>query len=152
MNLQDTQKQNKYNINTFEEIIENKSCNQHSSNHQVQCGIKQFKGVTNSSLITICGIPGIGKTFFSIYLMHEIAKYQPNKQVLFFSLEMTSNQIAIRYENLMSHQYDKMVYGKILDKPMLSIEDIEAISINEASKKTNISDCCRLSFCCYQQS
>lgn len=126
---------NKQNLKTFGEVRAERLAGLYDNEQEVQCGIRQFTKVPNSSLITIAGASGIGKTFFSIYVMHEIARFQRDKQVLFFSLEMTNNQITSRYEHLVAHQYDKMVYGKILDTPMLSIEDIETIAINEATQR-----------------
>lgn len=50
-------------------------------------------GVRNSSMITIAGRSGMGKTGFSVYLAHNIAKHHYKKGVLFFSLEMTDLDI-----------------------------------------------------------
>ncbi len=64
----------------------------------IPSGIKTIDNVNGGgfklkSLITIAGRPSTGKTNFSIYLAHNIALNAENKHVLFFSLEMTAEQI-----------------------------------------------------------
>ena len=54
-------------------------------------------GIMSKSLIIVAAGAGIGKTGFSIYLLDAIARTQPSKQSLFFSLEMESKHIWSRY-------------------------------------------------------
>lgn len=53
-------------------------------------------GVVAKGLITIAGKPSHGKTGFAIWLMDAIARNQPDRQSLFFSLEMEAKHIFTR--------------------------------------------------------
>ena len=124
---------------TFFEIQKAHENNEYAQHSVVQCGIKQFEQIKNCSLITIAGASGVGKTFFSIYVMDEIARYQLNKQVLFFSLEMKCNEIWERYLYIRSTKDSNLLpKGKIFDQPRIDIDDIETISHLE-SIETQIS-------------
>ncbi len=130
---------------TFAEILIDYQHNKFSVNTKVECGIKQFGEIRNNSLITIAGSSGVGKTFFSLYFMREIIKYQCNKQFLFFSLEMPKQDIWERYltlhnnissANLLDvHRNIKLPDGLIFDEPRIDIDYIETIARIEALKK-----------------
>jgi replicative DNA helicase len=49
------------------------------------------------SLIFAAAAPSTGKTGFAIYLLEVIARTQPDKECLFFSLEMEAMHIAMRH-------------------------------------------------------
>ncbi len=56
-------------------------------------------GFNNSDLVIIAGRPGMGKTSFALNVAYNIAnssKYNPKKSVVFFSLEMSKEQLAHR--------------------------------------------------------
>ena len=56
-------------------------------------------GLNNSDLVVIAGRPGIGKTSFALNIAYNIAsssKYNPKRSVVFFSLEMSKEQLAHR--------------------------------------------------------
>jgi replicative DNA helicase len=50
-------------------------------------------GFRDKSLITIAGRPSMGKTSFAVHLSHSLADNHPNKHVLFYSLEMSDEDI-----------------------------------------------------------
>ncbi len=112
---------------------------------EVKCGIQQFGKINNGGLITIAGASGVGKTFFSLYVMDQLIKHQPEKQFLFFSLEMKRNQIWDRY---LCIKHDKaleqlseadrslsLADGKVFDQPKLDIDYIDTISRLQAMAK-----------------
>jgi len=56
-------------------------------------------GLNNSDLVIIAGRPGIGKTSFALNVAYNIAassRYSPKRSVVFFSLEMSKEQLAHR--------------------------------------------------------
>ena len=56
-------------------------------------------GLNNSDLVVVAGRPGIGKTSFALNVAYNIANssnYNPKRSVVFFSLEMSKEQLAHR--------------------------------------------------------
>ena len=53
-------------------------------------------GLHGSELIIIAARPGMGKTAFALNVMNNIAMNEPEKAVLFFSLEMPASQLGMR--------------------------------------------------------
>lgn len=123
---------------SFAEIYLSDLNQEYQGQNKIVCGVKQFETIKNSSLITIAGASGIGKTFFSIYVMDEIARFQSEKQILFFSLEMKCNEIWERYLHIRQarkEDTDQLPKGKVFDQPRIDIEYIETISQFEAINK-----------------
>lgn len=128
---------------TFKEIYEEYLLGNFNKDTHVECGIKQFEQIRNCGLITIAGASGIGKTFFSLYFMDELIKYQPEKQFLFFSLEMKRNDIWDRYLNIRLNKHDilpedrscPLPDGKVFDHTRIDIEYIETIAHLESMNK-----------------
>ncbi|MCL1910899.1 MAG: replicative DNA helicase [Leptospirales bacterium] len=56
----------------------------------------KLAGLHPGELIIIAARPGMGKTALAVNMLHNIARQEPEKAVLFFSLEMPSWQLAIR--------------------------------------------------------
>jgi len=54
-------------------------------------------GLRSSSLITVAGAAGVGKTGFATWLMDAIGSTQCDKQSIFFSLEMKPSEIVQRH-------------------------------------------------------
>ncbi len=66
-------------------------------------------GLRSKGLITVAGAAGVGKTGFAIWLMDIIAKNQPSRQNIFFSLEMDPQDIMERQIGLCAGtQFDKL--------------------------------------------
>ncbi len=71
------------------------------SQHEIKVptGIKTIDSVMfegafrNRTLITIAGRPSMGKTSFAVYLAHHLAMNHPAHRILFYSLEMTMDDI-----------------------------------------------------------
>ena len=128
---------------TFKEIYEEYILGNFKNDTHVQCGIKQFEEIRNCGLITIAGDSGMGKTFFSIYFMDQLVKYQTDKQFLFFSLEMKRNDIWDRYLNIRLDKHDidhddracQLPDGKVFDHARIDIEYIETIAHLESMNK-----------------
>jgi len=128
---------------TFKEIYQQYINGEFKNDAHVRCGIKQFGAIKNCGLITIAGASGVGKTFFSIYFMDEIIKYQPEKQFLFFSLEMKRNDIWDRYlairlnkNQIADHERGcALPDGKVFDHARIDIDYIETIAHLQAMEK-----------------
>ena len=108
---------------------------------------KKIGGLHKSDLIIIAGRPSMGKTAFATNIASNISKEFDNKKkkVLFFSLEMSSEQLATRLlgelaeissENIRTGNLSKKDFSKILSssddlkKLNLFIDDTPASSIS----------------------
>ncbi len=109
---------------------------------------KKIGGLHKSDLIIIAGRPSMGKTAFATNIASNISKEFKNnksKNVLFFSLEMSSEQLATRLlgelaeissENIRTGNLSKKDFSKILSssddlkKLNLFIDDTPALSIS----------------------
>lgn len=73
-------------------------------------------GIVPKSLITIAAGAGVGKTGFSIFLMDAIARAEPEKQSLFFSLEMEAKHIWQRHVGICAKKtFDSLGHEQRLD-------------------------------------
>ncbi len=57
---------------------------------------RKVGGLSNSDLIILAARPAVGKTTFALNILLKIALTQPEKQIAFFSLEMSKAQLAQR--------------------------------------------------------
>ncbi len=57
---------------------------------------RKVGGLANSDLIILAARPAVGKTTFALNILLKIALSQPEKQIAFFSLEMSKAQLAQR--------------------------------------------------------
>lgn len=69
----------------------------------IKVGISDFDnflgGLNNSDLFILAARPGVGKTSFALNIAYNVAlssQYNPRKSVVFFSLEMSKEQLARR--------------------------------------------------------
>lgn len=112
---------------TYEEIKLAHEAGEFKNNEIVKTGIDGFEDCRNGSLITIAGASGAGKTFFGIYLMDCIARYQQSKQCLFFSLEMARNEIWERHLAILNGRQIPSNKFRVYDQPRIDIEYIETV-------------------------
>ena len=108
---------------------------------------KKIGGLHKSDLIIVAGRPSMGKTAFATNIASNISKEfdDKKKNVLFFSLEMSSEQLATRLlgelaeissENIRTGNLSKQDFSKILTssddlkKLNLFIDDTPALSIS----------------------
>ena len=95
-------------------------------------------GFNNGSLVTIAGQSGHGKTHFALYVALNMGLQQPDKQVLFYNLEMTEESIMARYFSLKtSTHFDKLTH----DDKMIAYLDRKHANINVYPTQTkNLND------------
>lgn len=68
-----------------------------------------MNGLQKSDLIVLAARPGVGKTAFALSIASNIARREPEKKILIFSLEMGSNQLAERMLcNVSNVDYNKV--------------------------------------------
>jgi replicative DNA helicase len=73
-------------------------------------------GVVPKSLITIAAAAGVGKTGFAIFLLDSIARAEPGKHSLFFSLEMEAKHIWMRHVGIKAGRlFDTIPSDKMMD-------------------------------------
>ncbi|MDD5016858.1 MAG: replicative DNA helicase [Eubacteriales bacterium] len=110
---------------------------------------KKLSGLQGSQLIVVAGRPGMGKTSFALNIAQHIAVRQ-NIPVAIFSLEMSSDQLAIRMlcsEALVDSQktrtggltdddFDKLAEAvNVLGQSPVYIDDSPAITVLEMQAK-----------------
>jgi replicative DNA helicase len=83
---------------TAEMCAENYYAENKKNNKLIPSGIQTLDklndgGFKENSLITIAGRSGMGKTGFAVHLAHHLASNHPNNHVLFYSLEMSADDI-----------------------------------------------------------
>jgi replicative DNA helicase len=126
--------------NTKESIIEmiEEWFDQPEDNNFIYLDSSPFPPVPNQCLITIAGRSGHGKTFIAMHLMDLLIDQLPQRQHLFFNLEMHKRVMLQRYATLLGHSGDSeraLVKNALTDLikknlyfinlPMITIEQIE---------------------------
>ena len=88
-------------------------------------------GLEDESLIIIAGRPAMGKTAFALNLFTNVAKRQPDKINVFFSLEMSKEQLALRvYSSEMRIPNERFKFGT------LTADDIQKMqTLNDKFEK-----------------
>ena len=107
-------------------------------------------GLHNAELIVLAARPGMGKTALAVNMMKNIIEQEPQKAVLFFSLEMPSRQLAIRLLSIQASVDSQYIRtGKIsrnnlvelyaakeaLSKKKIFIDDTPYVNIMEIRAK-----------------
>ncbi|MDR3238419.1 MAG: replicative DNA helicase [Spirochaetia bacterium] len=110
-------------------------------------------GFHGSELIIVAARPGMGKTALAVNMMNNIALKEPEKAVLFFSLEMPAQQLALRLLCIQSMVDSQLVRtGRIkpeelkrlfaakeaLGKERVFIDDTPSVNIMEMRSKARI--------------
>lgn len=110
----------------------------YEDNTEIHVDIPGLPPVPNRALITIAGRSGHGKTFFALHLMDKLIDALPNKQTIYFNLEMDERVMMERHATLLGIQgnsrKDRISNGLgillpknvcIVSEPMITIEEIE---------------------------
>lgn len=108
----------------------------------------EFPPVPTQSLITIAGRSGHGKSFLSMYLGDLLINQLPDKQNIYFNLEMNKHIMLTRYAGMLGYTGDserdlvKNALPELIKKniyfvnlPMITIEQIETICRTSALKQ-----------------
>jgi replicative DNA helicase len=125
-------------VRTYETIADEFLAEELDDNNEIPVDIPNLPPVPNNSLITIAGRSGHGKTFFALYLMDKLIDALPNRQSLYFNLEMHERVMMERHAKLLGihgntrKETIRNGLGKLLAKnvslisqPMITIDQIE---------------------------
>ena len=90
----------------------------------IRIGIGDFDnfigGLNKTDLVVLAARPGVGKTSFALNVAYNIAtskRYNPQKSIVFFSLEMSNEQLARRViSSALSIDSEDLRSGKISDE------------------------------------
>ena len=134
----------------YEQIAESHLNGEFLDMEPVEIGIDGFGELRNCSLVTIAGASGVGKTYFGVYLMNQVGMYQPDKQALFFSLEMARNEIWERHLSILADKaFNELTKSelteaiglslavdyRVYDEPRIDIDYIETMCRLQAMRK-----------------
>lgn len=136
-------------VETYEEIIDRIADNAIDTDITLDLNMLTFPPLPTCQMITIAGRSGTGKTYFAIYLLDRIARVSPDKQTLYFNLEMKPEQIVHRHSMLVTDKDGQtknetilkaaptlLNYDfKIISQKGITIEEIETISRVQSMKK-----------------
>ena len=78
-------------------------------------------GIPSTGLTTVLGTPGIGKTTFAVALAASFAKAHPDKVVAFHTMEMLSEEISKRFDEV--EKLPKDVQNRILIRDVAESSD-----------------------------
>lgn len=143
-----SQLKNEEKIKSYEICIEEELNFSDENQGLISTEIPNMPSIPNGGLITIAGRSGHGKTFFAMYVMDKIINIFPEKQSLYFNLEMMQRTMLDRHAILLGAQ-GKSAKERIknaahllvlkdvnlISVPMITIEEIESISRISSLKK-----------------
>lgn len=125
-------------LRTYETIADEFLSSEVEDNTEIQIDIPGLPAVPNRALITIAGRSGHGKTFFALHLMDKLIDSIPDKQTIYFNLEMDERVMMERHAILVGTQGDSRkerianCIARLLPKnvslisePMITIDEIE---------------------------
>lgn len=128
-------------VRTYETIADEFLSEEEGDDSEFSVDIPDLPPVPNRALITIAGRSGHGKTFFALYLMDKIIDVHPDKQTLYFNLEMHERVMMERHARLLGIHGDSrrevikngisMLMPKnvsLISEPMITIDQIETES------------------------
>jgi replicative DNA helicase len=129
---------NQRNIYTSEELSIKFLSGERMDSEVIPTGIdvldkKNGGGFKTKSLITIAGRPSTGKTGFGVHLAHNLALNHINKHVLFFSLEMTADEIYLKQ---LASAFGKQISIDNEDEAISAVKKASAVNftIDETSQ------------------
>lgn len=107
-------------------------------------------GFHPSELIVIAARPGMGKTALGLNIVNNVAKKDPNRAILFFSLEMSATQLGMRLACIeaqvdsqrvrigsINEEETKRLYSALtaLGKRKINIDDTPGVNVMEIRAK-----------------
>jgi len=133
---------------SVEDILDSFLSKSNDETISVKIDIPDLPLVPNKSLITIAGRSGHGKTFFSLYMLDRLMLAMPDKQHLYFNLEMDDVVLLERLAHLNRIRRDNtketlkaassLLMSRdlnIITKDLITIEEIESESRLAALQK-----------------
>jgi len=111
---------------------------------------RKINGLNNTDLLLIAGRPGMGKTSMGLNVALNVAKKNPERTVVFFSLEMSREQLATRLlssesyldnQTLLTGRLSEEEWGKLgvaaaaLSRTDIRVDDNPSITVAEMNAK-----------------
>ncbi len=111
---------------------------------------RKINGLNNTDLLLIAGRPGMGKTSMGLNVALNVAKKNPDRTVVFFSLEMSREQLATRLlssesyldnQTLLTGRLSEEEWCKLgvaasaLSKTDIRVDDNPSITVAEMNAK-----------------
>lgn len=128
-------------LRSYETIADEFLSKETIDDSQIIVDIHGMPSIPNRALITIAGRSGHGKTFFALHLMDKLIDALPNKQTLYFNLEMDERVMMERHATLLgvrgNSRKEKIKNGislllpknvSLISQPMITIDEIETES------------------------
>lgn len=125
-------------LRSYETIADEFLSHDYEDNTEITVDIPGLPPVPNRALITIAGRSGHGKTFFALHLMDKLIDAIPNKQTIYFNLEMDERVMMERHATLLGIRGDsrkaRISNGiatllpkqvSLVSEPMITIDEIE---------------------------
>jgi replicative DNA helicase len=130
-------------LRTYEEICDEILSQTTADNSEIHVAIPRLPPVPNRSLITIAGRSGTGKTFFGLYLMDKLIDAIPDKQSLYFNLEMPDRVMIERHARLLGIRGDSRVDvirngAHLLIPKGVSLISVPQITIDQIESESRI--------------
>lgn len=135
-------------VRSYEVIADEFLSETEEDNSQFYVDIPGLPPVPNRALITVAGRSGHGKTFWALHLMDKIVDVHPDKQSLYFNLEMHERVMMERHAKLIgvhgttrkeviSNAMAKLIPKNVslISVPMITIDQIETESRLAALRK-----------------
>lgn len=93
----------------------------------IKTGIKNLDAYLNGgfergTVLSLAAEPGVGKTYYGMYLLDEILKENPGTQALFFSIEMTKKNLYKRFISLKAKKLDKFCTQEERDQAAIELK------------------------------
>ena len=79
-------------------------------------------GLAKGTLTTLAAEPGVGKTYYGMYLLDQILQANPDTQALFFSLEMEKRKLYERFISLKAKKFKSFCTIDEYDKAALELK------------------------------
>lgn len=79
-------------------------------------------GFERGTVLSLVAEPGVGKTYYGMYLVDEILKANPDTQGLFFSIEMTKKNLYKRFISLKAKKFEKLCSQKERDEAGIQLK------------------------------
>ncbi len=132
---------------TYEEIIE-EILSSDDAQTELPINLHTWPSLPFPGMISIAGRPSVGKTYMGIFLMEQIIQVLPDKQALYFNLEMNKKVMLGRHAAIIGQSLPSLKETikeaapdllsrdvKIISRTHLSIEEIELIVRAQSMKK-----------------
>lgn len=133
---------------SYETIIDELLSAQDGAEPIIRTNLYTWPPFPADAMVTIAGRSGTGKTYLALFLMEHLTQVMPEKQALYFNLEMQKGKLVTRHAAMIAGwkaTQKETVFNaaaqlmskdiKLITRPGITIDEIELIARTEAMKK-----------------